>query len=173
MSAGASLAVGNRISQGRPFIGSLSDFRFYKGVGSPAFVENVRQQATPVNISNLSPDGSVLQSGTNTLTFTANSANGIATSNIKVLVNNVDVSANLQFSGPATAVNVTYTNLPVNQSVLAQSLLNAVNVSIKVTDNAGVTTTNSYAYDGFDPRNCHVSKWKISISAAACSLTTR
>ena len=35
----------------------------------------------------------------------------------------------------AKSVNVTYTNLPINRSVLAQSNLNAVNVSIKVTDN--------------------------------------
>jgi hypothetical protein len=153
LSGGASLAVGNRISQARDFIGSITDFRFYKGVGSPAFVESVRQSATPLSISNLSPDGSVLLSGTNTLKFTASSANGVNTNNIKVSVNGVDVSTNLAFSGPATAVNVTYTNLPVNKSVLTQSIINGVTVSIKVTDDSGVVTTNSYVYDGFDPKN--------------------
>jgi hypothetical protein len=101
----------------------------------------------------LSPDGSILLDGTNTLSFTASSANGIAPGNVKVVVNGADVSANLAFSGPSTAQNVTYTNLPVNTTLIQQSGLDAVNVSIQITDNAGIVTTNSYVYDCFSANN--------------------
>jgi hypothetical protein len=148
-----SFSLGDRPSKGRSFPGYIDDARFYTGSGDVNFVESVRQSSTPVIISNLSPDGSLLMSGTNTLSFTASSANGINPSNVKVLVNGANVSANLAFSGPATAQSVTYTNLPVNQSLIQQANLNAVNVSIQITDNAGIATTNSYVYDGFSPNN--------------------
>ncbi|HXS67930.1 MAG TPA: hypothetical protein VN761_03745, partial [Candidatus Polarisedimenticolia bacterium] len=151
--AGASLSIGNRISNGRDFTGLIDEFRFYTGVGDANFVEGIRQASAPVTVTNLSPDGSILLSGTNTLSFTATSANGIANNNIRVAVNGTDVSSSLAFGGTPNAVTVSYTGLPMNQSVLQQSSLNGVNVSIRVVDNNGIVATNSYIYDSFSPTN--------------------
>lgn len=152
-SAGASLSIGNRISNARDFAGPIDEFRFYTGVGDANFVEGVRQASLPVTLTNLSPDGSVLLSGTNVLNFTATSANGIANNNIQVKVNGTDVSSSLAFGGTPNAVTVTYTNLPVNSTLLQQVSLNGVNVSIRVVDNNGIVATNSYIYDSFAPTN--------------------
>ena len=108
---------------------------------------------TPVAITGLVPDGSVLQSGTNVLSFTASSASGINTSNIKVAVNGADVSSSLTFGGTSTSRTVQYANLPVNPTLTAQNNLNYVNVSIQVTDNGGIVTSNSYSYDAFASTN--------------------
>ena len=67
----ASLSIGNRPSGARDFPGWIDEFRFYTGTGDANFVENVRQSATSLFVSSLIPDGSVLMSGTNTLSFTA------------------------------------------------------------------------------------------------------
>ncbi len=150
---GTSLSLGNRISGARDFPGWIGDFRFYTGAGDSNFVENLRQSDTAVVISNLNPDGSLLLQGTNTLTFTASSTNGISTNNIKVLVNGTDVSSNLSFSGTSTSLNVVYPNLPVNSTLLQQTNLNGVGVQIVVADNAGITTSNAYVYDDFSPTN--------------------
>jgi len=150
---GANLSIGNRVSGGRDFPGWIGDFRFYTGAGDSNFVENIRQTATPIVVSSLQPDGSVLLNGTNTLSFTATSANGINTNNIKVLVNGSDVSSNLSFSGTSTSVNVLYTNLPVNPTLAQQANLNGVGVRIVVSDNAGIITSNSYIYDAFSSTN--------------------
>lgn len=150
---GTSLSIGNRISGGRDFPGWIGDFRFYTGAGDSNFVENIRQSATAIIITNLVPDGSVLLDGTNTLSFTASSTNGINNNNIKVLVNGSDISSNLSFSGTSTSVNVLYTNLPVNPTLLQQTNLNGVGVQIVVMDNAGITTSNSYVYDSFSSTN--------------------
>ncbi|HVU08495.1 MAG TPA: LamG-like jellyroll fold domain-containing protein [Verrucomicrobiae bacterium] len=152
-SGSASLSIGNSINNAHDFPGSIDEFRFYTGAATGDFIENVREQSTPVVISSLTPDGSVLMDGTNTLSFTASSANGINPSNVKVAVNGTDVSSSLSFSGPATAQTVTYANLPVNPPVLTTVNLNGVSVSISVTDNNGITTTNSYVYDAYSPTN--------------------
>lgn len=149
----ANLSIGNRVSGGRDFPGWIGDFRFYTGAGDSNFVENIRQSATPIVVSSLQPDGSVLLDGTNTLSFTATSANGINTNNIKVLVNGSDVSSNLSFSGTSTSVTVLYTNLPVDPTLTQQANLNGVGVSIVVSDNASITTSNSYVYDAFSSTN--------------------
>ncbi|MGH7989012.1 MAG: LamG-like jellyroll fold domain-containing protein, partial [Limisphaerales bacterium] len=155
-SGSASLSIGNRIQNGTDFPGSIDEFHFYTGVGDASFIEGVRQSSTPVVISGLTPDGSVLMDGTNKLSFTASSANGISTNNIKVAVDGVDISSGLAFSGSSTSWNVTYAGLPVNTNIAAvasQTSLNAVAISMQVTDNAGIVTTNSYVYDDFSPTN--------------------
>lgn len=150
---GANLSIGNRITGGRDFPGWIDDFRFYTGAGDSNFVENIRQSATAIIITNLVPDGSVLLDGTNTLSFTAISTNGISNNNIKVQVNGSDISSSLSFSGTSTSVNVVYTNLPVNSLVGQETNLNGVAVQIEVMDNAGITTSNAYVYDAFSPTN--------------------
>ena len=149
----ASLAIGNQLAGNRSFQGRIADFRFYTGTGSASFIENIRQQSTPLAITGLVPDGSVLQGGTNTLTFTATSANGVNSSGVQVLVNGTDVSSSLKFASTAGGQIVTYTNLPVNPTLITQSILNGVNVTIKVTDAGGIVTSNSYVYDAFSPLN--------------------
>src|ERR1035437_3907206 len=147
-SGSASLSIGNRPTGARDFPGWIDEFRFYTGVGDANFVEAVRQQSTVVAITGLVPDGSVLMSGTNKLSFTAASANGV-----KVSVNGTDVSSSLLFTPTTGGQIVTYTNLPINPTLIGQSILNGVNVSILVMDNAGVVASNSYVYDAFSPNN--------------------
>jgi hypothetical protein len=154
LTGSASLAIGNRVSNARDFTGLIDDFRFYTGTGSASFIEGIRQASTPVAVTGLSPDGTVLTSGTNILAFTASSANGINTNNIKVAINGVDVSSSLQFSGTSTSQNVIYTNLPINPLlVVGTPSLNNVSVGVRITDNNGITTTNYFVYDGFSPTN--------------------
>jgi hypothetical protein len=148
-----SFSLGDRPSKGRSFPGWIDEARFYTGAGNASFIETVRQSSTPVTIAGLVPDGSVLQSGTNTLSFTASSASGINTSGIKVAVNGVDVSSSLIFGGTSTSRTVQYTNLPVNPTLTQETNLNAVSVNIQVTDNGGIVTSNSYSYDAFAPTN--------------------
>src|SRR5882724_12592707 len=89
------LQIGNRLNgRNRPLPASIDDFRFYVGTGDANFIENIRQSSCPVVISGLTPDGSSLMEGTNTLSFTASSAGGIDTNAIKVAVNGVDISSN-------------------------------------------------------------------------------
>jgi hypothetical protein len=152
-STAATLSLGNRPSGSRGFPGQIDEFRFYTGTGSASFIENIRQQSTPVAITGLVPDGSVLLSGTNTLTFTATSPNGVNSSGVKVLVNGADVSSSLLFSPTTGGQIVTYTNLPVNPTLIQQSILDGVNVTISVTDAGGIVTSNSYVYDAFSPLN--------------------
>ncbi len=151
----ADFLLGNSIGGARSFQGRIGDFRFYTDAGSPSFIESIRQSLTPVAITGLTPDGSVLQSGTNKLTFTATSGNGVNSSGIQVLVNGTDVSSSPYISYTPTAGGqiVTYTNLPVNPTLITQSILNGVNVTIKVTDAGGIVTSNSYVYDAFSPDN--------------------
>jgi hypothetical protein len=152
-STAATLSIGNRPSGSRGFPGQIDEFRFYTGTASASFIENVREQSTPVAITGLVPDGSVLLSGTNTLTFTATSANGVNASGVKVLVKGTDVSSSLQFTPTTGGQIVTYTNLPVNPTLIQQSVLDGVGVTISVTDGGGIVTSNSYVYDAFSDLN--------------------
>ncbi len=148
-----SFSLGDRPGKGRSFPGNIDDARFYTGCGDANSIETIRQSAVPVVVAGLIPDGSVLQSGTNTLSFTATSTNGINTSGIKVAVNGADVSSSLSFTATTDGQIVTYTNLPVNPGIISQTNINAVRVTIQVTDGSGVVTSNSYIYDAFDPKN--------------------
>jgi hypothetical protein len=149
----ANLMIGNRIDRTRAFDGWIDEFRFYTGNADATFIENLRQVSTPVLISGLYPDGTTLLQGTNTLSFNASSANGINTGGITVTVNGTDVSSSLQIGGSSTSRTVTYTNLPVNPTLVSSSALNAVRVNIRVTDNGGIVTSNLITYDAFSPAN--------------------
>jgi hypothetical protein len=148
-----SFSLGDRPSKGRSFPGLMDDARFYTGAGSASFIESIRQSSTPVVVANLSPDGSLLQSGTNVLSFTATSPNGINSANIKVLVNGSNVTSGLTFTPTAGGQIVKYANLPINPTVLQQTNLAGVNVAVQITDNVGINTTNAYVYDAFCATN--------------------
>jgi hypothetical protein len=148
------LQIGNRLNgRARGVPGWLDDFRFYTGTGDANFIESVRQASCPVIISGLTPDGSTLMEGTNTLSFTASSANTISTSSIKVSLNGTDISTNLVFGGSPSAVTVSYSGLPVNPPLVNNSSLNGVTLGIQVTDAGGIVASNLYTYDAFSPTN--------------------
>jgi hypothetical protein len=151
----ASLSIGNQLAGNRSFQGSIDEFRFYTGTASASTIESIRQSSTPLAVTGLAPDGSILQGGTNVLTFTATSASGVNASGIQVLVNGTDVSLSPATTYTPTAGGqiVTYTNLPVNPTLISQSILDGVNVAIKVTDLGGIVTSNFYVYDAFSPQN--------------------
>ncbi len=113
------LQIGNRLNgRNRAVPGTLDEFRFYTGTGDANFVESIRQASCPVVVSGLTPDGSSLLEGTNTLSFTASSGNTINTSAIKVSLNGADISSSLVFGGIPSAVTVSYTGLPVNPTLI-------------------------------------------------------
>lgn len=148
------LQVGNRLNgRTRPLKGWVDDFRFYTGVGDATFVENIRQASTPVVVSSLYPDGSTLLQGTNVLAFTASSASGIDPTGIKVAVNGTDVSGSLVIGGTSTSRTVSYTGLPVDATLVNNSHLNNVDITIQVTDLAGIATGNTVSYDSFSPNH--------------------
>jgi len=148
------LQIGNRLNgRNRPLPASIDDFRFYVGTGNAAFIESIRQASCPVVISGLTPDGSTLLEGTNTLSFTASSANTINTNAIKVSLNGTDVSSSLVFGGTPTAVTVSYSGLQVNPTIVNNSSLNGQTLGIQVTDASGIRATNLYTYDAFSPTN--------------------
>jgi hypothetical protein len=92
-------------------------------------------------IGNVYPGGSGMFQFTDTLSFTATSPMGIATSNIVVKVDGVVVS-NLVFNGSPTGWHVSYSGL----------LLNAIHaVVIMVTDNQGIVANKAVTFDTFNP----------------------
>ena len=91
------------------------------------------------------PDGTVLEQGTNALSFIASSPTyGINTTNIQVTLNGVNVSSGLVFSGSSGSWNVSYPGLQPN------SFYTGV---ITVTDNAGQTHSTTVTFDTFNPTN--------------------
>ena len=153
-STNANLLIGNRSTdRARGFSGWFDEVRFYTGNGDANFIENIRQTSTPLLVTQCFPDGNTLMEGTNTLTFTANSTNGINTSGVSVSVNGTNVSGSLVFSGPSTNLTVSYTGLPVNPILQSPAGINAATINIKITDNGGITTTNNINYDTFSPTN--------------------
>jgi hypothetical protein len=150
----ANLILGNRpADRARAFDGWIDEFRFYTGTGDGTFVENLRQASTPVVVTGLYPDGMTLMQGTNTLNFSASSASGINTTNIKVAVNGTDVSSSLSFGGGPTSRTVSYSGLTPNPTLLNNAALNAVRINIQITDDGGITTSNIVTYDAFSPAN--------------------
>ena len=148
-----SFSLGDRPLKGRSFPGLIDDARFYTGASSATNIETIRQSSTPLIVANLIPDGSLLQAGTNTLSFKAISPNGINSTGIKVAVNGSDVSSGLSFTPTAGGQIVSYTNMPVNPTITQQTNLDGVTVSIQVADNGGIVTSNGYVYDAFSPTN--------------------
>jgi hypothetical protein len=103
----------------------------------------------PSVIGNLSPDGSqFFNSIPNGFTFTVTSASSGGAplpsnpqSGIKVIVNGADQSTNLVFTGNAQAWNVALPTLTSNQFY---------NISITVSNTAGLTTTGNVSFDTFN-----------------------
>jgi hypothetical protein len=148
------LQIGNRLNtRNRALPGWLDEFQFYTGTASATDVENIRSSSCPVLISGLTPDGSTLMEGTNTLSFTASSTNTINTNAIKVSLNGADVSSSLVFGGTPSAVTVSYTGLPVNPTLINNANLNGAILGIQVTDAGGIVASNRYTYDTFSPNN--------------------
>lgn len=153
--ASASLAIGNRggtQSRIRSFNGWIDDFRFYTNAGDASFVESVRQEAmggAPI-VTGFYPDGLMLQQGTNTLSFTANSPSGawgpsVAITNVQVVLNGVEVSSQLVTSGPATNLSVSYSGLKLNR------VTNTALVTVQ--DAKGLIGTAAVNFDTFSPTN--------------------
>ncbi|MDB6067592.1 MAG: Carbohydrate binding family 6 [Pedosphaera sp.] len=94
-------------------------------------------------IYNLYPDGSSLYQNTSTLSFTALSPAGIASSNIVVTVDGA-IRTNLTFSGPATSLNGIFPGLTINKAHTA---------SISLTDNNGRAASATVNFDTFNPNN--------------------
>jgi hypothetical protein len=104
---------------------------------------------SPSVISGLSPNGSKFFNTNSSLTFSVTSAStgGAAlptnpTSGISVILNGIDKSANLQFSGTPTNWNVTLPGLASNA---------LYTVSISVSNSAGLITTASASFDTLNP----------------------
>lgn len=101
----------------------------------------------PSVIGNVSPDGSHFFNTASSFSFTVTSASSGGaplpnnpTNGIKVLVNGKDQSASLQFSGNLQNWNV---SLPITSNQL-------YNVSITVSNSAGLTTTDNLSFDTFN-----------------------
>lgn len=105
-------------------------------------------------IGNLSPDGTKLfnNSATNfTFTITSQAAGAAPlptnpTNGVQVIVNGVNKSGSLQFSGTPTALNVTLPNIYSNQ---------VYNISISSSNSAGLVASSSVVFDTF-PTNAFV-----------------
>ena len=96
-------------------------------------------------IDSVYPDGGTQQYQTNTLSFVASSpAYGINTTNIHVMLNGVNISSNLVFSGSSASWNVSYSGLQLNTAYTAV---------ITVTDNNNQTHTTTVNFDTFNPNN--------------------
>jgi hypothetical protein len=96
-------------------------------------------------IDNVYPDGSILMQQTNTLSFVASSLTyGINTTNIQVVLNGVNISASLGFSGSSTSWNVSYPGLQPNT---------AYSAVITITDNTNQVHATTVNFDTFNPTN--------------------
>jgi hypothetical protein len=154
LGSAANLMLGNQSAdRARAMDGWMDDFRFYTGDASSDFIESVRQEATPVLITDLFPDGMSLMQGTETLSFNAGSANGIEVNGIEVSVNGSNVTSGLVIGGTANNRTVSFTGLPVNPPLVKNAALNEVTINIRVTDSAGIVSSNTVTYDAFSPDN--------------------
>jgi hypothetical protein len=114
------------------------------GTGS-AWFDNAYLTAPidPPVIANLYPDGTVLQQNTNKLSFNATSAAPINSSGISLVLNGVDVSGSLVFTGSGTTnVNVSYTGLQANMIYTA---------AITVVDTVNLTSIKNVTFDTYAP----------------------
>ena len=93
-------------------------------------------------IDTVYPDGTALQQGTNVFSFVASSpAYGINTTNVQVILNGVNVSSGLVFSGSSASWNVSYPGLQPNSAYTA---------TITVTDNNGQSHSTTVTFDTFN-----------------------
>jgi len=104
---------------------------------------------SPSVIGAITPNGSQFFNTNTSFTFTVTSASSGGSplptnpqSGIKILVNGVDQSSKLQFTGTSTAWNVTLPNLAANT---------LYNIALTVQNSAGLITTASSSFDTFKP----------------------
>jgi hypothetical protein len=96
-------------------------------------------------IDGVYPNGTVLMQQTNTFSFVAsNPTYGIATNSVQVILNGVDISSNLVFSGSSSSWNVSYPGLQQNTSYT---------VTINITDNNNQMHTTTVNFDTFSANN--------------------
>jgi len=108
------------------------------------FLMVVPQRTDLPVITGLYPEGTGFFQATNKLVFTVSSPSGINTANIQLLINGVNVSASLVFSGSPTAWTVTYAGLLPNTTYTA---------TITVTDNSGNVVRGGSTFDTFSSTN--------------------
>jgi hypothetical protein len=99
-------------------------------------------------VSGFEPDGSALFQYTNKLSFVANSSAGLATGNITLNLNGVNVSG-LTISGSSFAWNVTYPVAP-NTSYTAIITLTDANGTIHSTNVFGTYNSTNYQWEAED-----------------------
>ncbi len=91
------------------------------------------------------PDGATPMQQTNTFSFVAsNPTYGIATNNIHVTLNGVNISSSLVFSGSSGSWVVSYPGLQPNSTYTA---------TITITDNNNQTHTTTVSFDTFNANN--------------------
>lgn len=94
-------------------------------------------------IYNANPNSSELFQYTNAFTFAVAAPDGVASSNIVVKLNGLDVT-NLILNGTATSWTVDYQDLMINTSYIAL---------VTITDNAGNVVSTTITFDTFNPTN--------------------
>jgi len=96
-------------------------------------------------IDGVYPDGTTQMQQTNVFAFvTSNPTYGIATNNIQVTLNGVNVSSGLVFSGSSSSWTVSYPGLRINTNYTAV---------ITVTDNNNQVHTTTVTFDTFSANN--------------------
>jgi hypothetical protein len=103
------------------------------------------------SVNNISPvAGSVFVNPTNNFSFTvASSANGIPTNGVQLILNGIDVSSELVFTGSPLAWNVTFPGLVAN-------LIYSATINVTDADGLNFTTTLSNSFDTFSQTNLMV-----------------
>jgi hypothetical protein len=91
----------------------------------------------------LYPDGTAFFQQTNTLSFTASSSDGIATSNIVITING-QAASGVVFTGSSTSWGVKYSGLLPNH---------LYNVSISVRTLTGNSFSKAFTFDTYSPNN--------------------
>ncbi|HEY4414413.1 MAG TPA: LamG domain-containing protein [Verrucomicrobiae bacterium] len=130
------LCLGQQNNNGARFDGDIDFVRYSLGALSPT---NFIQAGT--SIANLSPTNNAgYVSSTSAASFTVGSQVGVATSNIVVMVNGVDVSSQLAFNGDN--FNRTVTLPPLVANII-------YNVTVSVTDASGFTASQPWTFDTF------------------------
>ena len=96
-------------------------------------------------VDSVYPNGTTLEQGTNVFSFVASSPSyGLSTTNIQVILNGVNISAGLVFSGSSSSWNVSYPGLQPNTNYIA---------TITITDNNNQTHTTTVTFDTYSPNN--------------------
>jgi hyaluronate lyase len=107
--------------------------------GQALQAEFIYSNAVLPSLENITPDGTAPFQSTNTLSFSAASAAGIAASNVVVMLNGIHVT-NLVFNGSSNHWQISYAGLQPNQTYA---------VTIAITDASGGVATAARSFDTF------------------------